>query len=100
MIGKAGGHCGGSRLPAAVAVFDAQRSQGPTEIVTTHREVSDRVMHVPVLRETVAFADLAGVAVAVGPVLAFDDSTNAVLILRLTGVRRHVPAAAAVQFEM
>ena len=69
MVGQAGGHGRRPRHPLAVGTSLTQRPYGPAEVVGVHREVGDRLMDVPVLREAVRLAGLPTVPTAVGPVL-------------------------------
>ena len=57
----------------AVGHPDAECTHRPAEVVRVHREIGHRLVNVPVLREAVRLADLAAVAVAVRPVLTFDE---------------------------
>jgi hypothetical protein len=73
VIRQTGGHRRAARMPAAIAATHAKRSDRPAEVVRVHREVRRRLMHVPVLRETVGLANLPPVAVAIRAVVPFDE---------------------------
>ena len=72
MVCKAGGHCWGSLLPPAPCLTHAERPYRPAKVVRVHREVGDRVMHLPLFRETCCLAALAAVAIAISAVMALD----------------------------
>ena len=60
MVGQSCGHGGRTRGPVAIGHPDAECSHRPAEIVGVHREIGHRLVNVPVLREAVRLADLAG----------------------------------------
>src|SRR5438067_12477045 len=84
MIGESGGHGGCARLitrclacsralggAASASDTHPQCPHGPAEVVGVVAEVADRLVNLPVLAEAIGAADFAGIAVAVGAVVAF-----------------------------
>src|SRR4051812_2420160 len=73
MISQSRCHCRGSPSPAALLVRLMQRPYYPTVVVAVHAEVRHRFVDLPILREAVRLAHLAGVEIAVRPVVALDE---------------------------
>ncbi len=70
MVGKVGGHC---RCARAGSIRSAQRPNRPTKIVTIHTQTRRSTMHIPILRETIRFANFPTATIAVGAVVSFDE---------------------------
>jgi len=90
VVGQAGGHGGSPRHPSAVGISLTQCSHGPAEVVGVHREIGNRVMDVPILREAIGLANLPVVPVTVGSVLPFHErGVDLLADLRLFQGRHH-----------
>ncbi len=70
VVREASGHRWGALLPPARCLANAEGPNRPTKVVRVHREIGDRVMHLPVLRETRRPAGLAAISIAIGAVVA------------------------------
>ena len=73
MIGQAGGHRGGARLPTPLGIALAQRADWPAEIVAVHAQAGCCIVHIGVFAEAISLACLTRVAMAVGGVVTFDE---------------------------
>jgi len=74
MIGYGCCHRRCLRQPSAIAALHTKRPYWPTEIIAVHWKISHRVMYIPVFGKTVAFAYLAGIAVAIRTIMSFHES--------------------------
>ena len=72
MVREASGHRWSALLPPARCLANADGPNRPTKVVRVHREVGDRVMHLPIFLETRRLADLAAVSIAISAVVALD----------------------------
>ena len=72
VVREASGHRWGALLPPTRCLANAEGPHRPTKVVRIHREVGDRVMYLPIFRETRRLAGLAAVSITISAVMALD----------------------------
>ncbi len=59
-------------MPLILMVLDTKRSYRPTKVIVVHGKIGHGTMHIPVFGKTVAFPNLAGIAISVRPIVPLD----------------------------
>ena len=65
MIGQTCDHRGCSWQPMVIGILNTKCSHRPTKVVRVHGKIGHGVMDIPIFRKTIAFTNLASIAVAV-----------------------------------